>query len=80
MRKVISGLTLIVFGCLTLILWWGKLLQILLGLTPLIFIIVGMLVLSSGIRQIESRKMKNKSGIRTVKEKLSQKKDHQNVS
>lgn len=75
MKKVVVGLVLIVVGCLTLILWWKKIILILMGIVPIMLIVGGMLVLSAGIRDAENQKIKNKSGISSIKEKLSQKKE-----
>lgn len=75
MKKVVVGLVLIVVGCLTLILWWKKIILILMGIVPIMLIVGGMLVLSAGIRDIENQKIKNKSGISSIKEKLSQEKE-----
>lgn len=75
MKKVVVGLVLIVAGCLALILWWKKIIFILMGIVPIMLIVGGMLVLSAGIRDVENQKIKNKSGINSIKEKLSQKKE-----
>lgn len=75
MKKVVVGLVLIVVGCLTLILWWKKIILILMGIVPIMLIVGGMLVLSAGIRDVENQKIKNKSGISSIKEKLSQGKE-----
>ncbi|MBD3271839.1 MAG: hypothetical protein GF384_04785 [Elusimicrobia bacterium] len=76
MKKVIIGLSMIVVGCLTLIVWWKKLLYIIVGVLPVVLITGGMLILSAGIRQVENLKIKNKSDIHTAKQKLEKPDEH----
>lgn len=61
---------MIVCGCLALVIWWQKLLYILLGLLPVVLVVMGMLALSAGIRQLENLKIKNKADISSVKQRL----------
>ena len=65
MKKVVVGLALIVIGCLTLILWWKKLMLIVMGIMPIVLIVGGMLTLSAGIRHIENQKIKSKTVLTT---------------